>query len=129
VSIKHTLNDDASKGKIDEGERQTLLGKIEEVEGWMGSHHDADAAEFEAKQKDLERVANPIMSKMYSGAGARAGGAQGPQGQEQREQQPAGYGHNVDEVDGLHHPLFRISPSLLSIIKSHYNMLHWYVSS
>ncbi len=62
----------------------------------MSSHHDADVAEFEAKQKDLERVANPIMSKMYQGAGASGGfGAQGPQGQ----QQAAGHGPNVDEVD------------------------------
>lgn len=44
-------------------------------------------------------MANPIMSKMY-GAGASAGGMgfggqQGSQGQ----QQPAGHGPNVDEVD------------------------------
>lgn len=99
MNIKHTLNDDASKGKIDEGDRQTLLNKIQEVENWMSGHHDADVEEFEGKQKDLERVANPIMTKMY-GAGASAGGMgfEGQQGS-QGQQQPAGHGPNVDEVD------------------------------
>jgi L1 cell adhesion molecule like protein len=87
VNIKHTINDENVKGKIDEGEKQTLLGKISEVENWLSSNPNAELSEYEGKQKDLERVANPIMSKMY-GAGASTGGPGcGPQSQGQGQGQ------------------------------------------
>jgi len=37
----------------------------------------ADKEEFEHKQKELEKVAMPIVTKLYQGAGGGAGGAGG----------------------------------------------------
>lgn len=48
---------------------------MEEVERWMSSNQDADTDAYEAKQKELESVFNPIMSKVY-----QAGGPAGPAG-------------------------------------------------
>lgn len=97
VNIKHTLNEEKVQGKINEDEKNSLLGKITEVENWMSANPNADVSEYEGKQKDLERVANPIMSKMYQGAGASAGPGCGPQSQGQGQQSHGG--PNVDEVD------------------------------
>jgi heat shock 70kDa protein 1/2/6/8 len=96
VSIKHTLNDSNVQGKISEDEKQTLLSKISEVESWLSSNPNAELSEFEGKQKDLERIVNPVMSKMYQGA-APGGPGCGPQAGQQQQGQHSG--PNVDEVD------------------------------
>jgi heat shock protein 1/8 len=70
------------------------LNKINEIDSWISANPNADLAEYEAKQRDLERAANPIMSKMYQGAGAPPSGAQFGQ-----QQQQAHTGPSVDEVD------------------------------
>ena len=72
-----------------------MLNKINEVDSWISANPNAEIAEYEAKQKELERIANPLMSKMYQGAGAQPGEAQFGQ----RQQQQAHTGPNVDEVD------------------------------
>jgi L1 cell adhesion molecule like protein len=63
------------------------------VENWLSSNPNAETAEYEGKQKDLERMANPIMAKMYQGSAGANCGAQFNQSQ------PQGHAPNVDEVD------------------------------
>jgi L1 cell adhesion molecule like protein len=100
VSIKHTINDPKIEGKISPDEKETLLKKVNEVETWITSNHDAEITAFEAKQKDLENVANPIISKVYQGAeGAGPRGAPSDGQYSQQQQQQAHPGPNVDEVD------------------------------
>ena len=79
----------------------------------MHSHHDAEIAEFEAKQKELETMFNPIMLRVYRAAGGQEGGQfpggqfpggqfPGGQPQGQRTQGESGTttsGPTVDEVD------------------------------
>jgi L1 cell adhesion molecule like protein len=96
VNIKHTLNDEKLQGKIPEDDKQTLLGKITEVESWMSANHNAEIEEYDGKQKDLERIANPIMTKMYQGAAPGEGPGAQPQYQQQGQ---AHSGPSVDEVD------------------------------
>lgn len=100
VNVKHTLDDEKLKDKIDSGDRDTLKNKIDEVQRWLSSNSDADVSAIEAKQKELENVVNPIMSKIYQSAGAanaypgfnaNAGGCR------QNAGQPSG--PQVDEVD------------------------------
>ncbi|XP_055329416.1 heat shock cognate 71 kDa protein [Paramacrobiotus metropolitanus] len=73
-SIKQTLEDEKLKDKIDAGDRTTIMGKIEEAQKWMDANTLAEKEEFEHKQKELEKVFNPIISKVYQAAGG-AGGA------------------------------------------------------
>jgi heat shock 70kDa protein 1/2/6/8 len=100
VNIKHTINDDKVADKIDSGEKQTILNKISEVESWMSSNTNADVAEYEGKQKDLERMFNPIASKLYGQgqAGAGPAGAAGC-GSYANAGQAGNSGPQVDEVD------------------------------
>jgi len=62
---------------IPASEKETLEGKIKEVTTWLDSNQSAEKDEFEHKQKDLEKVANPILTKMYQGEGGAPGGAGG----------------------------------------------------
>lgn len=97
VNIKHTLNDEKMQDKFAPGEKESVLGKISEVENWMSSNPNAETEEFEAKQKDLERIFNPIASKLYQGANPDAGARYG--NQYQQGQQAGSAGPQVDEVD------------------------------
>lgn len=76
-SLKNTLNDE-EKGiadKISEDEKSELLSMIDESLDWLEENPEAEQEEFLAKQKEVEKVANPIMKKVYGGAAP--GGAPG----------------------------------------------------
>jgi heat shock 70kDa protein 1/2/6/8 len=98
-SLKNTLADDKVKGNISDGDRAALEGKVSETISWLEKNPGAEAEELEARQKALEGVAMPIMTKLYSAGGgmpdmggmggAAAGGAAGG---------PAA-GPHIEEVD------------------------------
>jgi heat shock protein 5 len=71
-NLKNTL-DDEEKGiasKIAEGEKSELISLIDETLDWLEENPEAEADEFAAKQKEVERLSNPIMKKAYgSGSG------------------------------------------------------------
>ena len=67
VNIKHTVNDEKMEGKFGPGEKESVMSKVSEIESWMSSNLNAETEEYEAKQKELERIFNPIASKMYQG--------------------------------------------------------------
>lgn len=79
-NLKNTLNDE-EKGiseKIEAAEKTELLSLIDETLDWMEENPEADADEYSSKQKEVEKVANPIMKKVYQGgAPPGAGGAGG----------------------------------------------------
>jgi len=99
VNIKHTINDDKVADKIDSGEKETILNKINEVESWMSSNSNADVADYEGKQKDLERIFNPIASKLYGQGQPGAGAGCGSQAYSGQAGQAGNSGPQVDEVD------------------------------
>ncbi|KAK4526495.1 hypothetical protein GAYE_SCF24G4411 [Galdieria yellowstonensis] len=76
-NLRNTLQEDNVKKTLAESDRETLESKVKETLDWIDTHMDASKEEFEAKQKELEQVAMPIMSKLYQGAGGAAGGAAG----------------------------------------------------
>jgi len=76
-NLRNTLNDE-EKGvadKISEEDKEKLEEKVKEVLDWVDENQDADGDEYAEKQKELEGVANPIMQKIYQGAGGAPGGA------------------------------------------------------
>ena len=40
---------------------------------WLEENPEAEAEEFEEKQKEVEQIANPIMKKVYANGGAPGG--------------------------------------------------------
>merc|ERR1719253_1005988 len=68
-NLRNSLEDE-EKGiadKISEEDKETLEEAVKETLDWLDENDDAEIEEFEEKQKELESIANPIMSKVYQG--------------------------------------------------------------
>lgn len=96
--LKQTCEDANIKDKLSEGDKKTILDKCNETITWLDSNQTAEKDEFEHKQKEVEQVCNPIITKLYQGGAAPGGGMPGgmPSG-------PApgagGQGPTIEEVD------------------------------
>ncbi|XP_054256812.1 heat shock-related 70 kDa protein 2 [Indicator indicator] len=78
-NMKQTVEDDKLKGKISDQDKQKVLDKCREVVSWLDRNQMAEKEEYEHKQKELEKLCNPIVTKLYQGAGgAGTGGSGGP---------------------------------------------------
>ncbi|WVQ70888.1 heat shock protein HSS1 [Cryptococcus sp. DSM 104548] len=74
-SLKTTLSDNADK--FDAEDHKTLTAKVDEVISALDTMETASKEEFESLQKELEAIANPIMTKFYGAQGGAPGGAPG----------------------------------------------------
>jgi L1 cell adhesion molecule like protein len=64
-NVKNSISDEKLRDKFEEADKTALEGKINEVLQWLENNSEAQTEEFEAKQKELENVCNPIMQKVY----------------------------------------------------------------
>merc|ERR1712012_1247646 len=95
--MKNTLNDEKLKEKISDDDKKKIGDKCDEAIKWLDSNQLADVDEFKDKQREVEAVCNPIITKLYAAAGGMppggmpgAGGA--PTG-------GSGAGPTIEEVD------------------------------
>ncbi|KAG8996956.1 70-kilodalton heat shock protein [Tulasnella sp. 427] len=79
-NLRNTINDSNLKDKFAAGDKETLESAVNETISWLDASQEAAKEEYESKQKELEGVANPIMTKLYGAAGGPAGGPGGPGG-------------------------------------------------
>ncbi|XP_053881904.1 heat shock-related 70 kDa protein 2 [Malaclemys terrapin pileata] len=77
-NMKQTVEDEKLKGKISDQDKQKVLDKCQEVVTWLDRNQMAEKEEYEHKQKELEKLCNPVVTKLYQGATAQTGGAGGP---------------------------------------------------
>ena len=54
-------------------EKTELLSLIDETLDWLEENPEADADEYSDTQKEVEKVSNPIMKKVYAGTGGPGG--------------------------------------------------------
>merc|ERR1719487_1055041 len=59
--------------KFEEGDKDKIEKAVQEALDWLDKNQLAEKDEFEAKQKELEGVVNPIMMKVYQAAGGEGG--------------------------------------------------------
>lgn len=65
-SMKRTVQDKDKLGqKIEEDDKEAILKAIGEAETWVIQNPDASAEENTGKQREVEAVCNPIISKLY----------------------------------------------------------------
>ena len=79
-------------------DRNKVSTKCSEILKWLDANQMAEAEEFTHKQKELENICNPIMTKLYQQSGGQP-----------RQQQPGGCGRQsgaksesgptIEEVD------------------------------
>ena len=72
-NVKQTAEDDKLKEKISDEDKSTVVNKAKEVLDWLDNNQQAEKDEYEDKQKELEKVCMPIMTKLYQDAGAAGG--------------------------------------------------------
>jgi len=72
-NMKSTVEDEKLKDKISEDDKKTITDKCSEVISWLDSNQMAEKDEFEDKQKELEKVCMPIVTKLYQSAGGAGG--------------------------------------------------------
>jgi heat shock protein 5 len=73
-SLKNQLEDkEKLGGKLSSEDKETLQQAVDETITWLDAHHEAETEEFKEKKKELEQVAQPIVSKLYGDAGAGGG--------------------------------------------------------
>jgi len=73
-NMRNTLNDQKFKDKIDQADRDKIDQALKDTLKWVESNEHAGKDEYENKQKELEGVCNPIVTKLYQGAGGGPGG-------------------------------------------------------
>ena len=70
--MKSTIEDDKIKDRISDEDKKTVIDKCNEVISWLDANQLADKEEFDYKQTELEKVCNPIITKLYQAAGGAA---------------------------------------------------------
>jgi heat shock 70kDa protein 1/2/6/8 len=97
-NMKQTVEDEKMEGKISGDDKKKIKDACEDTLKWLDSNQTADKDEFEHKQKELEKICSPIITKLYQGAGGAPGGAGGmPNGH--AGGMPGAGGPKIEEVD------------------------------
>jgi len=76
-NIKNTIEDE-EKGvakKIGEDDKTTVSEAVKEALEWLDDNQEAEKEDYEKKQKETEKIVNPIMQKVYQESGGAPGGA------------------------------------------------------
>merc|ERR1719347_1360490 len=73
-NMKATVDDEKVKDKISDDDRKKITDKCDEAIKWLDANQLAEVEEFNEKQKEVEGVCNPIITKLYQGAGGMPGG-------------------------------------------------------
>jgi L1 cell adhesion molecule like protein len=93
-NLRNTLQDEKVGGKLEADDKAKLESSIDDAIKWLDANHEANKEEYEHHQKELEKIANPIMMKLYGAAGAPGGMPGGAPGAA-----PDASGPTVEEVD------------------------------
>ena len=107
-NLRNSLTDDKLAGKFEAEDKTKLETAVNETIQWLDASQEGSIEEYNEKQKELEAIANPIMQKLYSQAGAAGGfpGGAGFPGGGAPGGAPGGFpgaggedGPSVEEVD------------------------------
>jgi len=76
--IRNTLKEENLKDKFQGDEKERIEKAVDDAVKWVESNPNADATEFESKQKEVESIFNPIITKVYQQAQGPAGSSGQP---------------------------------------------------
>merc|ERR1739849_984 len=95
-NLMSSLDNEEIKSKLSSEELSGAQSALDDALKWMDANQLAEKEEFEDKQKELERMSRPIMSKIYGG---QAGESCGQQQQRSTSNNNGGVGPTIEEVD------------------------------
>merc|ERR1712232_1012690 len=94
-NLKSSLDNDQIKSKLSSEEISGAQSALDDALKWMDANQ-LEKEEFEDKQKELETMSKPIMSKIYGG---QAGESCDQQQQRSTSSSNGGAGPTIEEVD------------------------------
>merc|ERR1711959_797803 len=62
-SMRNSVNDEKMAGKLEAADKETIEKAVSETTDWLDANQMGEKDEYEAKQKELESICNPIMMK------------------------------------------------------------------
>merc|ERR1711976_35718 len=68
--LRNSVTDPKVSDKINASDKKKLEEEIESTISWIDDNESAEVNEFEYQRKELEKVASPIISKIYSSGDA-----------------------------------------------------------
>jgi L1 cell adhesion molecule like protein len=68
-SLRNSIKDEKLASKLSDGDKTALNNAIDSTIQWLERTPEANKEAYESKQKELEGVAMPIMTKLYQGGG------------------------------------------------------------
>ena len=91
-SMKNTV-EDKEKGlgsKLSDDEKETITNAIKEAQDWLAANQEAEKDEYDTHLKDLQKICDPIIGKLYQQAGGAQGGpgGAGPTGGDADTEEP-----------------------------------------
>merc|ERR1711937_333410 len=99
-TMRNTLQEEKLKDKFEGDDKDKIEKTVQETLDWLDKNQMAEKDEFDAKQKEVEGIVNPIMMKVYQAAGGEGGmpdmGGMGGAG---GAPPTSGTGPTVEEVD------------------------------
>ncbi|CAK9026282.1 Luminal-binding protein 8 (BiP 8) (78 kDa glucose-regulated protein homolog 8) (GRP-78-8) (Fragment) [Durusdinium trenchii] len=73
-SAEGSGNNKGLSEKISSDEKETILDALKDARSWLDSNPEADVEEIKEKQKEVEGICAPIVSKYYGGGGGGGAG-------------------------------------------------------
>ena len=104
-NMKTTVEDEKVKDKISDDDKKKISDKCDEAIKWLDANQLAEVDEFNEKQKEVEAVCSPVITKLYQSAGGMPGGMPGgmsggmPGGAPGGGAGAGGAGPTIEEVD------------------------------
>ncbi|KAG1676940.1 hypothetical protein FOA52_014816 [Chlamydomonas sp. UWO 241] len=91
-NMRNTIREEKVSAQLSSGDRKKIEEAVDEAIHWLEANQLAEVEEFESKQKDLEAICSPIITKMYQGGG-------GGMPEEEKPAAAGGPGPKIEEVD------------------------------
>ncbi|VAI07206.1 unnamed protein product [Triticum turgidum subsp. durum] len=98
-NMRNTIKDDKIASKLPEADKKKIEDAIDGAITWLDNNQLAEAEEFDDKRKELEGICNPIIAKMYQGAGAEMPGGMDEDAPASAAGGSSGPGPKIEEVD------------------------------
>ncbi|KAK3877096.1 hypothetical protein Pcinc_018168 [Petrolisthes cinctipes] len=95
-NMKSAVEDDKLKDKVSDEEKTKIMDTCNEAIKWLDSNQLAEKEEYEHKQKEVEQVCSPIITKLY---GAGGGVPNGSAGSASNAGEQPSKGPTIEEVD------------------------------
>merc|ERR1719359_2116307 len=87
-NLKNMLEDE-EKGiadKISEEDKETIEEAVKDALEWLDDNQEAEKEDYEAKQKEVEAIANPIIQNVYQQSGGGEGGDEDEDDEEEEDE-------------------------------------------